>query len=67
MLYLVWARAQGKAFHLPGGDGFVISLAGGWAMALLVWRLFDKPGGDEDGIRSASSGASSERWSPPAP
>ena len=49
VLYLVWARAQGKAFHLPGGDGFVISLAGGWAMALLVWRLFDKPGIDGRG------------------
>jgi hypothetical protein len=47
VLFLIWARAQGKAFHLPGGDGFVISLAGGWAMALLFWRLFDKP--DVDG------------------
>jgi hypothetical protein len=43
VLYLVTARAGQRAFHLPGGDGFVISLAGGWAMALLVWRLFDKP------------------------
>jgi hypothetical protein len=47
VLFLVWARSQGKAFHLPGGDGFAITLAGGWAMALLVWRLFDKP--DIDG------------------
>ena len=47
VLFLLWTRIQGKAFHLPGGDGFVISLAGGWAMALLVWRLFDKP--DVDG------------------
>jgi hypothetical protein len=47
VLFLLWARLQGKAFHLPGGDGFVISVAGGWAMALLVWRLFDKP--DVDG------------------
>jgi hypothetical protein len=43
VLYLIWARANDKAFHLPGGDGFVISLAGGWAMVLLIWRLFDKP------------------------
>jgi hypothetical protein len=43
VLFLLWARMQAKAFHLPGGDGFVISLAGGWAMALLVWRLFVKP------------------------
>jgi len=43
VLYLVWARAQRKRFHLPGGDGFVVSLAGGWVLVLLVWRLFDKP------------------------
>jgi hypothetical protein len=43
VLYLVWARAQERAFHLPGGDGTVIMGAGGWALLLLVWRLFDKP------------------------
>jgi hypothetical protein len=53
VLFLVWARSQGKAFHLPGGDGVAITLAGGWAMALLVWRLFDKP--DIDG-RGATVG-----------
>ena len=43
VLYLVWARSQRKRFHLPGGDGFVVSLAGGWVLVLLIWRLFDKP------------------------
>jgi hypothetical protein len=43
VLYLVWARAQRRGFHLPGGDGTVIMAAGGWALLLLVWRLFDKP------------------------
>src|SRR4051794_10628311 len=43
VLYLVWARAQRQAFHLPGGDGAVVTAAGGWALALLIWRLFDKP------------------------
>jgi hypothetical protein len=43
VLFLVWARAREKAFHLPGGDGVAITLAGGWAVLLLVWRLFDKP------------------------
>jgi hypothetical protein len=47
VLYLVWARSRQKAFHLPGGDGTVIMAAGGWALLLLVWRLFDKP--DVDG------------------
>jgi hypothetical protein len=43
VIYLVWARANQRAFHLPGGDGTVIAAAGGWACLLLVWRLFDKP------------------------
>jgi hypothetical protein len=46
VLFLIWARAEGKGFHLPGGDGVVISLAGGWAMVLLIWRVFDRPGDD---------------------
>jgi hypothetical protein len=44
ILFLVWARSQRKGFHLPGGDGMAITIAGGWAALLLVWRLFDKPG-----------------------
>jgi hypothetical protein len=54
VLYLVWARSQRKAFHLPGGDGTVIMAAGGWILLLLLWRLFDKPSvgrpGDPVGI-----------------
>jgi hypothetical protein len=46
VLYLVWARSQRKAFHLPGGDGTVIMVAGGWAALLIVWRLFDTPESD---------------------
>ena len=49
VLYLVWARSQDKGFHLPGGDGTVIMGAGGWALLLLVWRLFDKPDVDDPG------------------
>lgn len=48
-LYLIWARSRRKAFHLPGGDGTVIMAAGGWALLLLVWRLFDKPDVDDPG------------------
>lgn len=47
VLYLLWARANRRGFHLPGGDGWVISAAGAWALLLLIWRLFDKP--DVDG------------------
>jgi hypothetical protein len=43
VLFLIWARSEDKAFHLPGGDGTAIMIAGGWAVLLLVWRLFDKP------------------------
>ena len=42
---LLFARAERRPFHLPGGDGSVIAFAGGWAMLLLTWRAFDKPGG----------------------
>src|SRR3954449_8198356 len=50
VLYLLWARMQGKAFHLPGGDGLVIMLAGGWAALLLIWRVFDRPGDEQPGV-----------------
>jgi hypothetical protein len=43
VLFLVWARANRRGFHLPGGDGAVITAAGCWALLLLIWRLFDKP------------------------
>lgn len=44
VLALLFARAEGRSFHLPGGDGGVVAAAGAWAALLLVWRLFDKPG-----------------------
>jgi hypothetical protein len=44
VLVLLFARAEGRAFHLPGGDGTVVMGAGVWIVLLLVWRLFDKPG-----------------------
>jgi hypothetical protein len=49
VLFLVWSRAQNRGFHLPGGDGVAISLAGGWALLLLIWRLFDKPNVSDPG------------------
>ena len=45
VLTLLFQRAEGKAFHLPGGDGSVITVAGFWTCALIVWRIFDKQGG----------------------
>jgi hypothetical protein len=49
VLFLVWARTENKAFHLPGGDGTAIVLAGAWAALLLIWRLFDKPDAPNSG------------------
>ncbi len=43
VLVLLFARAEGRSFHLPGGDGTIVTIAGGWVALLLVWRLFDKP------------------------
>jgi hypothetical protein len=43
VLALLRARAHGKRFHLPFGDGTVIAGAGAWAAALIVVRLFDRP------------------------
>jgi hypothetical protein len=44
VLALLFARGERRAFHLPGGDGTVITGAGAWAALLIVWRFFDKPG-----------------------
>ena len=49
VLYLMYARAQRRPFHLPGGDGTVVFAAGAWVVLLLVWRLFDKPDVDDPG------------------
>ena len=43
VLALLFARAEGRRFHLPFGDGTVIAAAGIWAGALIVARLFDRP------------------------
>jgi hypothetical protein len=43
VLALLRARALGKRFHLPFGDGTVIAVAGIWAAALIVVRLLDRP------------------------
>ncbi len=44
VLALVFARAERRAFHLPGGDGLVILAAGVWVSVLIFYRMLDKPG-----------------------
>ncbi|UTI65774.1 hypothetical protein NBH00_06050 [Paraconexibacter antarcticus] len=43
LIWLFFARAEGKAFHLPFGDGNVVFAAGVWVCLLVFWRFFDKP------------------------
>jgi hypothetical protein len=50
VLVLLYARAEGRDFHLPGGDGAAIFAGGVWTALLLVLRLFDKPGITHNGV-----------------
>ncbi len=50
VVYLLWARSQQRAFHLPGGDGWAVTIAGGWSLFLLIWRLFDRPDVDKGSV-----------------
>lgn len=43
VLFLIRARAQGRHFHLPFGDGSVIAAAGLWCAFLIVVRVLDRP------------------------
>jgi hypothetical protein len=56
ILTLLFQRAEGKAFHLPGGDGGVITFAGFWTCVLIVWRVFDKQGATVKGPGATASG-----------
>ena len=56
VLTLLFQRAEGRAFHVPGGDGGVITAAGFWTCALVVWRIFDKQGGQTAGANVISYG-----------
>jgi hypothetical protein len=44
VLAMLLARAEQRDFHLPGGDGTIVMLAGAWVAILIFYRLFDKPG-----------------------
>jgi hypothetical protein len=55
VLYLLFARAEERAFHLPGGDGVVIMVAGVWAALLIFYRLLDTPATTHNGPRLVNS------------
>ena len=44
VLALLFGRGEQRRFTLPGGDGWVVTVAGGWAAVLIFYRLLDKPG-----------------------
>jgi hypothetical protein len=45
VMAMLLARAEGRKFHLPGGDGAIVMLAGGWAALLIFYRVFSRPAG----------------------
>lgn len=45
ILALLKQRANGRAFHLPFGDGTAIFAAGIWCGLLITTRIFDRPVG----------------------
>jgi hypothetical protein len=47
VIVLIFQRADGRAFHVPGGDGWAVTVAGGWTCFLIVYRMFDKQGTTE--------------------
>jgi hypothetical protein len=42
---LLFARAERREFHMPGSDGAVVMVAGGWATLLIFYRVFSRPAG----------------------
>jgi hypothetical protein len=44
---LMFARGERRGFHLPGGDGTIITAAGGWAAFLVFYRFVDQPSGQK--------------------
>jgi hypothetical protein len=56
VLTLLFMRADGRAFHVPGGDGGVITAAGFWTCVLIIWRMFDKEGTTGHGQYATTSG-----------
>jgi hypothetical protein len=46
VVLMMLARAEGREFHLPGGDGTIVVVAGGWAALLIFYRVFSRPAGN---------------------
>jgi hypothetical protein len=46
IIAMLLARAEGRRFHMPGGDGTIVLAAGAWAGLLIFYRVFSRPAGD---------------------
>src|SRR5260370_32170376 len=46
VVLIMLARAERREFHLPGGDGTIVMIAGGWAGLLIFYRVFSRPAGN---------------------
>ena len=66
VIVLCAARADRRAFHLPGGDGIVLMAAGAWVMFLIFYRQLDRPSGNDSGVLrpvgSPSWGSTGVEW-----
>jgi hypothetical protein len=56
VLVLLFARAERRAFHLPGGDGLVITIAGAWVALLVFYRLVDNKTGSTSDVAKVDYG-----------
>jgi hypothetical protein len=45
VLGMLFARAERRQFHMPGGDGTIVTIAGCWAALLIFYRVFSRPAG----------------------
>jgi hypothetical protein len=45
VLAMLFFRVEEREFRLPGGDGTIATIAGGWATLLIFYRVFDRPAG----------------------
>lgn len=43
VLGMMFLRGERRGFHLPGGDGTVVTAAGAWAAVLIFYRVLDHP------------------------
>jgi hypothetical protein len=46
VIAMLVARAEERDFQLPGGDGLIVTIAGGWATVLIFYRVFSRPAGN---------------------